>query len=274
MLKARMLTGLVLMSGFLLALFFLPDVHWALLMLFFIVMGAWEWGRLAGFPVKSQSFFVGVILAMGMLLLPDTWGGVLSAWRPHIVFWGMVVAALFWLLLVPWWLFARRKVAHKPVLALAGMLVLMPAWMALVYLRKTNPWLVLVVVMVVAIADSAAYFSGKAFGRHKLAPEISPGKTWEGVIGAVIAVALFGLVLCVVFHISLWLMVGLLILMALSVVGDLFESLLKRQAGLKDSGDVLPGHGGILDRIDGLTSTLPFAALCLHLPIYYTAFHE
>lgn len=274
MLRARLITAFFLIAGFLSALFILPDLYWALLMLIIIVIGAWEWGRLTGFSIKSQYLFAGAASAAGILLLPDAWKGVLSALQPHILFWGMLAAALFWLILVPLWLLAHRRVSHKSLLTLAGALVLMPAWMALVYLRKVSPWLVLVVVMVVAIADSAAYFSGKAFGRHKLAPEISPGKTWEGVIGAAVAVVLFGLALCLVFHISLWLMIGLLVLMMLSIVGDLFESLLKRQAGLKDSGDILPGHGGILDRIDGLTSTLPLAALYLHFPLYYAAFHE
>lgn len=274
MLKARLFTAFFLITGFLSALFFLSDFYWALLMLLIIICGAWEWGRLTGLATQARNFFTGATAIAGLILLPNTGLTLFANLQPHILFWVMLVAAIFWLVLVPTWLLVRCRISYKPVLALAGALVLLPAWMALVYLRKVSPWLVLVVVMVVGIADSAAYFSGKAFGRHKLAPEISPGKTWEGVLGAAIAVVVFGLGLCLTFNISLWLLVGLLVLMILSIIGDLFESLLKRQAGLKDSGDILPGHGGILDRVDGLTSTLPLAALYLHFPLYYAAFHE
>jgi phosphatidate cytidylyltransferase len=119
---------------------------------------------------------------------------------------------------------------------------------------------------VVWVADIAAYFSGRAFGRHKLAPTISPGKTWEGAIGASIGVMAFGTVVAVSLNVpppAGWLgFIGLMVAYtAVSIIGDLFESLLKRQAGLKDSGTLLPGHGGILDRIDSLTSTLPIAGL-------------
>jgi len=274
MLKARLFTAFFLITGFLSALFFLSDFYWSLLMLVIIVSGAWEWGRLTGLAKNAQIVFAGATAITGLMLLPNIGLTFFTVLQPHIVFWVMLAASIFWLIAVPIWLLVRCRISHKPILALAGALVLLPAWMALVYLRKVSPWLVLVVVMVVGIADSAAYFSGKAFGRHKLAPEISPGKTWEGVIGAAIAVGIFGLVLCWMFNISIWLLVGLLVLMILSVIGDLFESLLKRQAGLKDSGDILPGHGGILDRVDGLTSTLPLAALYLHFPLYYAAFHE
>ena len=124
--------------------------------------------------------------------------------------------------------------------------------------------------MLVWVADSAAYFTGRAFGRRKLAPSISPGKTWEGALGAVVAVALVGLLLnqwlARVGPMSLdasWVFPELMLIVALSIIGDLFESLLKRHAGVKDSGRTLPGHGGVLDRIDSLTSTLPFALLLL-----------
>jgi phosphatidate cytidylyltransferase len=120
----------------------------------------------------------------------------------------------------------------------------------------------------VSIADSAAYFAGKRFGRHKLAPEISPGKTWEGVAGAVVAITLYGAVLCYLKQYSLWLIVGLWLIVVLSIMGDLVESLLKRQAGLKDSGQLLPGHGGILDRIDGLIPTLVITLFCIYLPLF------
>ena len=118
------------------------------------------------------------------------------------------------------------------------------------------------------LADSAAYFAGKNFGRHKLAPEISPGKTWEGVAGALLAVTFYGLVICYYMHISRWLIVGLWLMVVLSIMGDLFESLLKRQAGVKDSSHLLPGHGGVLDRIDGLIPTLPLVLFYIYFPLF------
>jgi phosphatidate cytidylyltransferase len=119
------------------------------------------------------------------------------------------------------------------------------------------------------IADSAAYFAGKRFGRHKLAPSISPGKTWEGVLGACIAVTLYAGSICYFFNTEYWLVLLMLGITIASVMGDLVESLVKRQAGAKDSGSILPGHGGILDRVDGLTSSLPLVTFLLLIPFYY-----
>ncbi len=271
MLRTRLVTSVFLIGGFLAALFLLPDFYWAAVMLGIIILGAWEWTHLALFTRSGQRIFTIAALLIGVCLLPGVWQGVL----PHrIVFWSILAASFFWLVLAPIWLIRLHRETRKSILATVGLLVLLPSWLALVYLRKISPWIVLGLMAAVWIADSAAYFSGKAFGRHKLAPAISPGKTWEGVAGAMAAVSIYGLILCVTLNISLWLVVGFLGLTVLSIVGDLYESLLKRQAGLKDSGNVLPGHGGVLDRIDGLTSTLPLAAFYLHFPLYYMALHE
>ncbi|OGV71578.1 MAG: phosphatidate cytidylyltransferase [Methylophilales bacterium RIFCSPHIGHO2_02_FULL_57_10] len=274
MLKTRLFTASFLIAGFLAALFLLPDLYWASLMLVIIVLGAWEWGRLANFVPADQRAFTALTLVVGIALLPDLWPAAMVALQHHALFWGVLAAALLWLVLVPIWLLSHHRETCKPLLALAGALVLLSSWLALVHLRKVSPWLVLGVMVAVWIADSAAYFSGRAFGRHKLAPEISPGKTWEGVAGAGVAVSLYGLVLCLAFDISFWLVVGLWGLTVMSIVGDLFESLLKRQAGLKDSGSLLPGHGGVLDRVDGLLPVLPLVAFCIDLPLYYAVFHE
>ena len=145
-------------------------------------------------------------------------------------------------------------------------MVLLPTWLALVLLRHLGPWALLGIMALVWIADIAAYFTGRAFGRRKLAPQISPGKTWEGAYGAVAGVLIYGLAVyflagsAVILPVLL-LIPTLLVLTAVSIIGDLFESLLKRQAGIKDSSQLLPGHGGILDRIDSLTSTLPLVTL-------------
>jgi phosphatidate cytidylyltransferase len=138
--------------------------------------------------------------------------------------------------------------------------LLLPTWAALLYLHARGPGFLLGVMAVVWIADTAAYFSGRRFGRNKLAPSISPGKTWEGVAGAFCALALYAGALSMLAGMPL-LSLGLMLsgLLYLSVLGDLFESWIKRVSGMKDSGHVLPGHGGVLDRIDALTSTLPIA---------------
>jgi phosphatidate cytidylyltransferase len=158
----------------------------------------------------------------------------------------------------------------------AGWLVLWPTWLALVLLREASPWLLLALAALVWVADICAYFAGKRFGRRKLAPRVSPGKTWEGVIGALVGVVVYGAILVAVAagrEDSLGPLLArgagvpavsvMVVLAAFSIVGDLFESWMKRGAGLKDSSALLPGHGGLLDRIDALTSTLPLAALAL-----------
>ena len=139
----------------------------------------------------------------------------------------------------------------------------------MIQIKLAGELTLLAIMATVWLADIAAYFSGRTFGRHKLAPAISPGKTWEGAIGGVLAVVVYGFLFLSVLPKELAGSPGLLCMLlvtfaAFSIVGDLFESLLKRQAGLKDSSGILPGHGGVLDRIDSLTSTLPMAAIALH----------
>jgi len=156
--------------------------------------------------------------------------------------------------------------------------VLIGAWMALVELQARSPWLVLAAMAIVWIADTAAYFSGRAFGKHKLAPAVSPGKTWEGVYGAWVAVALYACALVPfaadaglrapvnAMTVIAWI-VFVVLIASVSVVGDLFESLLKRHAGVKDSGALLPGHGGVLDRTDALLAAMPIVAVAAQLAL-------
>jgi phosphatidate cytidylyltransferase len=144
-------------------------------------------------------------------------------------------------------------------------LLLFSTWLALVQLRTLGPVVLLAFFALAWVADIAAYFSGRAWGKHKLAPSISPGKTWEGAFGAIAGVLLYGMAARVGFGFDLiamplWILL-LVGMTAVSIIGDLYESLLKRQAGIKDSSNVLPGHGGVLDRIDSLTSTMPLFAL-------------
>jgi phosphatidate cytidylyltransferase len=189
---------------------------------------------------------------------------------------GFIVATVFWIVGAPLWL-AQRMRPSPSTCAAAGWIVAWPAWLAFVVLRDTSPWLLLALAALVWAADVAAYFAGKRFGRRKLAPQVSPGKTWEGVAGALAGVAVYGVVLCEIadhwetpisnLFEPAWgvpAILAMLLLVGVSVVGDLFESWMKRGAGLKDSSSLLPGHGGVLDRIDALTSTLPVAALALY----------
>ena len=177
-----------------------------------------------------------------------------------------VPAAILWIVVVPLWMRLRWPLPQGAAGVAVGALVLLPTWLALVQLRAVGAGTLVAVMAVAWIADTGAYFVGRAFGRHKLAPSISPGKTWEGAVGGGAAVLAYGFALAPKLPPVLGARPGLLALLIvavtlMSVVGDLFESLLKRQAGLKDSSHVLPGHGGVLDRIDSLTSILPLSAL-------------
>jgi phosphatidate cytidylyltransferase len=178
-----------------------------------------------------------------------------------------LAAAIFWLALAPLCL-ARGWRLDGAARFVSGWLVVVPAWAAMLALRDRGPWWLLAALALSWVADIAAYFAGRAFGRHKLAPTVSPGKTWEGVVGAVIGVLVYAEIAVKVTGIdrpagSAFIAV-ILLAVALSIVGDLFESLAKRQAGVKDSGRLLPGHGGILDRIDSQTSALPLLALAAY----------
>ena len=180
--------------------------------------------------------------------------------------WLYLPAAIFWLLVVPVWM-KNRWALSKSLLGWAvGIIVILPTWLALIHLRQAGTYSLLIIIGVVWVADMAAYFSGRTFGRRKLAPVISPRKTWEGAIGGGLAVLLYGFILSyylpgIIIKNYGVLIIVLIFMTIMSILGDLFESLLKRQAGLKDSSNLLPGHGGVLDRLDSLTATLPLAAL-------------
>lgn len=272
MFRTRLATAAVLLGLFLAALFYLPDFYWTLLMLAVVGVSALEWALLAGFSPRGRYTYLASILSLGGLLMWQAASPTMFAVQYHLNLWLIFAAFLFWVLLVPAWLIGHFRASSKSLMAVTGILVLLPTWMALVGLRGVSPYLLLGAMATIWIADTAAYLFGKRFGRHKLAPLVSPGKTWEGVLGALLAVTIYGLGLNALLGLSPWLLPGLWCLTVLSIIGDLFESLLKRQAGLKDSGALLPGHGGMLDRIDGLTSTLPLIVFYLYFPLYYTMF--
>ena len=271
MLKTRVLTSLILAPSFLAALFLLPEPYWGLLMLAGILMGIWEWSDMAKFPLRGRIAYLVFTALLGVTIAFAS-GPDMAYVQEYAIFWGILAAAVFWILVAPNWLITRAHLRNLAVMAIAGWLMLLPLWLSLLSLRRAGIWVLLGVIAAIWVADSAAYFIGKRFGRHKLAPQISPGKTWEGVFGAWVGVGIYGLVLCQIFHLDYWIIAGLWGLTVFSIIGDLLESLIKRQAGMKDSGTLLPGHGGMLDRIDGLTSSLPLAALFIYFPAYYTVF--
>jgi len=263
MLKTRIITALFLVVGLGLVLFVAPPVAAVLVFAGIAALAAWEWSGLMRQDNPARVMYAA-------LLLFFCWQ--LHAAMPQMILPLLGLSAAFWIGIVPFWLRRKWRLAGNDAFGyLIGALVILPTWAAMVALHAVSPWLLLATMALVWIADIAAYFVGRAFGKHKLAPAISPGKTWEGAAGAVVGVLLYGVVLAVFLPdvdrlplaAPVWTLL-LLLLTAVSIIGDLFESLLKRQAGIKDSSQLLPGHGGVLDRIDSLTSTLPLAALILH----------
>ncbi len=265
MLKTRVLTSLVLVPSFFATLFLLPNIFWAILMMAISLIALYEWGEMAKFskPYLFGYVFLATVLCSFILFLAHKFGNHWLVYRALDLFF---VAAIFWIFMVPILLWKSIHIKNRWLIGVMGYLVVLPLWLAFVCLKIADPWLLLGLTATVWIADSAAYFAGKRFGKNKLAPSISPGKTWEGVFGGLLAVTMYGMALSAYFALP-WIitLVILWVMSILSVVGDLFESLIKRQANIKDSGSLLPGHGGVLDRIDGLTSSLPIAVLLIFI---------
>lgn len=267
MLKQRVITALMLGAGSILAIFLLPDWAWGALISLVVLLAVREWCALVKIGVAGQ---VGLALLSVLPIL--LCAGVPRESLPDLPF---LLAALylislsFWLFSVPTFLYFRIEPVGWYWRYFAIVLMLTSCGLALLELRRASPWLVLAAILLVCIADICAFFAGRRFGKRKLAPEISPGKTWEGVVGAVLGVLTF----CVI----LWMSVPALqsalsmpvtvlfalVAVAVCVMGDLYESLLKREAGVKDSGNILPGHGGVLDRIDAMLAFMPCAGALL-----------
>ncbi len=269
MLKQRVITALVLAAIFLGALFYFPINGFAFFSALVVLIAAWEWSNLAGYSrVWQRCLYISLnaLLMLGCAYLLGLFAQV-----PAIDSYRYVL-----LLGCGWWAFALLLVqgypssallwGAPPLRALMGLLVLVPTWVAFTFVRAQDngAWLLLLIVAVVACADIGGYFAGRRWGKHKLKPAVSPGKTWEGFLGGVAANLLLSLVL--------WLVIGgnylgylaiILPTSLVSVLGDLFESMVKRHRGIKDSGVILPGHGGVLDRLDSLTAAAPVFALAL-----------
>lgn len=262
MLKQRIITGVILALSVLLGVLLLPDILFAVVsMIVLITLAGWEWANLTGFKQEtSRSLYI------ALLLLITT---ISYAWQAS--HWGLIIIGVLWWVYALYLMRGYKKdsgLAHKAgLLSASSFLVLIPAWIALIELHSTAPLLVLYLIFLVAIADSGAYFAGKAMGLTKLAPELSPGKTMEGFKGGLFGAFIWALLASFYFELSFvetssFILLSLLVA-TVSVGGDLYESLLKREAGEKDSGTLLPGHGGVLDRIDGLLAALPVFTLGL-----------
>ncbi|MCP1443684.1 phosphatidate cytidylyltransferase [Pseudomonas sp. GGS8] len=263
MLKQRIITALILLPIALCGFFLLEGSGFALFIGLVVTLGAWEWARLAGFATQSIRVAFAAVVALMLFvmhILPGLAPWVLGA---SVLWWGV---ATYLVLTYPrsseHWASAACKLA-------IGLLILLPAWQGLILIKQEplGNWLIMAVMVLVWGADIGAYFSGRAFGKRKLAPQVSPGKSWEGVYGglllSLVITAIVGFARGWSFAQMLMGLFGAAIIVFISVVGDLTESMFKRQSGIKDSSNLLPGHGGVLDRIDSLTAAIPVFAVLL-----------
>lgn len=262
------MTAAGLLGALIAALYLLERPAFAAIVAAIVALGGYEWARLAVSARRAAHLYALACLALFAGL--EWWLHPLGPGsRPLAGILG--ASALFWIFVVPWWLARGIGPAPNRWLLAAGLAVLLPAALAMAVL---SPARLLMLLGLVWIADTAAYFAGRAFGRRRLAPVISPAKTWEGAAGAAAACIIYAII-CAMLDPGLAARVqgaawapylgGTVLLCALGITGDLFESAAKRQAGVKDSGALLPGHGGVLDRIDSATAVLPLGALLMQL---------
>jgi len=256
MLRQRIVTAVIAALVLLAVLFAIPTQLARGVIAALLMVGAWEWSGFLRTTSSGRILFVAVVAAMMVSVLL----GLVQVSTSGSIF---QLALVWWVLAFIWIFFFPTPIA-KPIAWLSGVLAIVPAFVALDWLFRISPWTLLFMLLIVWVADIGAYFAGKAFGRVKLAARISPGKTWEGVIGGLVAVTLL------VAPESVWLdfpmssVLPLAIATAvISVVGDLTVSMFKRTAGVKDSGALFPGHGGLLDRADGIMAAAPVFALGL-----------
>lgn len=270
MLKTRVITALVLLAVLLPILFLLPPIYIGVFFLVALLAAAWEWSRLLTPHARAAAWIYALFCLVIILFLL---GMQNVSWQFAL----LLLAVIFWFFVAPFLLAKGMNLSLeklRPFYVVLGLIVLPATWFALVFLRELGLIFLLTSMAFVWVADIGAYFVGKAFGKHKLAVQISPGKSIEGAIGGLILCYVYAF-LCVYYFsfestlfgawairfgwVPMFLMVT--VLTAFSIFGDLFESQLKRLAGVKDSSHLLPGHGGVLDRVDALIPTMPIAAL-------------
>jgi phosphatidate cytidylyltransferase len=269
MLKTRLISAFILIPVFVLLTLKLPTIYFGVLTAIITLLAAWEWSGLMGIqkflPRLCYPIVMVEILYLSLFIPIEILLGVTFLWWLFI----FVLVAMY-----PrcsnWW--GQSKIVR----GLMGLMTLMPTWVALNYLHSGYLFskglgapIVLFLFVLIWGADSGAYFAGRLWGKHKLAPSVSPGKTWEGFMGAMVVTILLAPILAWLWPAmgSHWIILILLCLITVkySILGDLFESMLKRNVGLKDSGRMIPGHGGLLDRIDSLTAAAPIFAFGCYL---------
>lgn len=273
MLKQRVVTAVIMALLLLAALFALPFPGLAVAFGVVVLLAGWEWSNLAGLERAGRLLFM--VLLGGALAAAALWSGMSATGLvAEQVLPVMGLAGAWWALALLWvqgYPGSAGLWGSRPVRAVMGLLVLVPAWLALLWLRQLpqGPWMVVFLLALVAAADIGAYFTGRAWGRAKLAPRVSPGKSWVGLWG--------GLASSVLFAVAVWWwawrdqvplagLLALTVVVALaSVLGDLLESMVKRHRGIKDSGVLLPGHGGFMDRLDSISAAAPVFVLGLLL---------
>ncbi len=256
MLAQRILTALMLIPLVLWGIFAGSDFWFALILGAILILGAWEWAKMVGLNLIARLAYLALlaVLLYGAQFLPPV--VVLS---PALIWWSVAVG-----LVVTYPKYREFWQQSLGVRVFAGVALLIPTFIALIWIRDSGKgaWDLVYLMLLIWGADSAAYFSGRRFGQRKLAPKLSPGKTWEGFIGAQLAALILAIGSVIYFEFSFWFALILAFsVVTISVLGDLFESLAKRESGVKDSGNILPGHGGIMDRIDSLTAAAPLFAL-------------
>lgn len=268
MLKQRIITGSILALVVVSLLFLLPSLWFAGLFGVALLLVAWEWAGLCGYRKKSLRYiYVLVVLSTGVVFL------LLTLQNPVTTKFVLIVASAWWIMALIDLLGGKSDTplsASPMVKLISGILLIVAMWLSVYYLHKfdsNSPAALLFLFLLVWLADSGAYITGKLWGKAKLAPNVSPGKTIEGLFGGIVAVSLFSLLTGYFYaHLPLQALLLLLLIAVVvtlfSVLGDLVESKYKRIAGIKDSGNILPGHGGILDRIDGFAAAAPVFTLC------------
>lgn len=273
MFKQRVITALVLAPLMIGGIFFLPLYEFGLFIGLIATVAAWEWANLAGFTKQPSRVFYALAMAcavyVAMQLRMDA----------SFEFYSLVAAAAWWLLALGFVLTYPKSAdawANVPVRAILGFVVLIPMWVGFMHLKAQphSNWLIVYLMLVIWGADTGAYFAGKTWGKAKLAPKVSPGKSWAGFWGGLATSMLVAAGFAYIWNSNIQslstaaiakLFVIAAITMLVSVLGDLSESMLKRQRGIKDSSNLLPGHGGVLDRIDSMAAAVPVFALLLIL---------
>jgi phosphatidate cytidylyltransferase len=270
MLRLRIITALCMIAIFLPALFLMPPMLFSIATVPLVLIAGWEWSRLV--KIRSVIARIGYLLLIVMTLFAASlWLGLPDTFDPQRAQQLLLVAVGVWAFIFLWiqgYPSSAILWSARPILGLLGLILLGFTWIAIVTILnyQSGQWLLLLAIVIIVLADVGGFFAGKYFGKHKLAPIISPGKTWEGFVGGLLleGVLVGSLVWYLSDHVTVLGLSLLVIPVALySVLGDLFESMIKRHSGVKDSGRLLPGHGGVLDRIDGVMAALPMFGLIL-----------